>query len=61
MRISLTEDGWTSLVDLAPRHVEAVRSFVFDALDEDDVGRLAQIATKIQRVLDPDRTFGPTH
>ncbi len=61
VHISLTEDGWTSLVDLAPRHVEAVRSFVFDALDGDDVERLAQIATKIRRVLDPERTFGPTH
>ena len=61
VHVSLTEEGWTSLVDLAPRHVEDIRNLVFDALDEDDVARLAAIMTKIQHVLDPERTFDPPH
>ncbi len=61
VHVSLTEEGWRSLVDLAPSHVENIRRLVFDVLDEGDVVRLAQIATKIQRVLDPERTFGPSH
>jgi DNA-binding MarR family transcriptional regulator len=61
VHVSLTEPGWESLVAIAPRHVANVRRLVFDALDEDDVVRLAEIATKIRRVLDPERTFGPSH
>ena len=56
---SLTDLGWESLVAIAPGHVESVRRFVFDALDDDDVTHLAEIGTKILTVLDPDRTFGP--
>ncbi|MFJ3957199.1 MarR family winged helix-turn-helix transcriptional regulator [Arthrobacter sp. NPDC090010] len=43
----LTEDGYTTLVRLAPEHVEVVRELVFDALDERDVEDLARVGERI--------------
>ena len=48
----LTDEGWETIVELAPAHVERVRELIFDALDGDDVRRLAEIAEKIVGRLD---------
>lgn len=48
----LTEDGWDALVAAAPGHVEAVRSMVFDALDEGGVDDLARVCDAILERLD---------
>jgi DNA-binding MarR family transcriptional regulator len=43
----LTEAGMATIEDLAPAHVEAVRSLFLDALSEDDVADLARIGEKV--------------
>lgn len=50
----LTDAGWETIVDLAPDHVERVRQLVFDALEPEDVGRLAEIGEKIVGRLQED-------
>ena len=45
--VSLTEDGWQTLVKAAPGHVETVRSLVFDGLSPADVAALERIAGHI--------------
>ena len=50
----LTDAGWETIVELAPDHVERVRQLIFDALDGDDVQRLAEIGEKIVSRLESD-------
>jgi len=49
---SITEAGRGLVGQLAPLHVEVVRSLVFDQLDEQDVADLARIGQKIIRGMD---------
>lgn len=48
----LTEAGWEAIVDAAPGHVEAVRSLVFDGLDDESVADLARVCDAILERLD---------
>jgi DNA-binding MarR family transcriptional regulator len=48
----LTDAGMTTIVELAPGHVETVRSLFLDALDPDDVAMMARIGEKIVARLD---------
>jgi DNA-binding MarR family transcriptional regulator len=48
----LTDEGWRKIVSAAPGHVEAVRHFVFDALDGQDVDDLARVCSAILERLD---------
>lgn len=48
----LTDEGWNQVVAAAPGHVEAVRRFVFDALDRDDVEHLGRICDAILERID---------
>ncbi len=50
----LTDAGMATIVELAPGHVEAVRSLFLDALSERDVADLARIGEKIVGRLDSD-------
>jgi DNA-binding MarR family transcriptional regulator len=50
----LTDSGWSTIVRLAPAHVESVRSLFLDALTDDDVADLARIGEKIVSRLDED-------
>lgn len=50
---TLTDEGFTVLVAAAPGHVASVRSYVIDALDEDQLAALAAIGeTIIARVTE---------
>lgn len=51
----LTDDGWDTVVEAAPGHVEAVRAFVFDALSGADVDELGRLCDAIldQLACDP--------
>jgi DNA-binding MarR family transcriptional regulator len=51
---TLTDDGFAKLASAAPGHVEAVRSFVIDALDERQLRELTAIGDTILRRLDGD-------
>ena len=53
--VSLTEDGWKVLVDAAPRHVETVRSLIFDDLSREDVAALERIAGHIVERIESSR------
>lgn len=53
-RATLTEQGYAAVVEAAPAHVEAVRHYVFDRIDPDQVHELGRIADAILDVLDPD-------
>jgi DNA-binding MarR family transcriptional regulator len=50
----LSGDGMATLVNLAPGHVEAVRTKFLDALTDRDVNDLARIGEKIVARLDDD-------
>lgn len=49
----LTPDGYAVVVATAPAHVEAVRSWVFDALSREQVEQLHAISEAIVARLDP--------
>jgi DNA-binding MarR family transcriptional regulator len=51
---TLTDDGFAKLASAAPGHVEAVRSFVIDALDPQQLRELTTIGDTILRRLDGD-------
>ena len=58
---TLTHDGWTKVVEAAPRHVEEVRRLVFDPLTKTQQRHLRDAGQRIQRALDPsDRCSPPT-
>lgn len=48
----LTEAGWEKVKASAPGHVEAVRSYVFDSLREDQVTALGEAAAIIASAVD---------
>jgi DNA-binding MarR family transcriptional regulator len=49
----LTDEGWDKVVETAPGHVEAVRTFVFDALTEEQAKQLKHIGYHIIKAIDP--------
>ena len=51
---TLTDDGFAKLASAAPGHVEAVRSFVIDALDPEQLRQLTAIGDTILHRLDGD-------
>jgi DNA-binding MarR family transcriptional regulator len=51
---TLTDDGFAKLASAAPGHVEAVRAYVIDALDEEQLGQLNRIGDVILGRLDGD-------
>lgn len=53
---TLTEHGFAKLVETAPGHVEAVREYVFDGLDAEQVDQLVDITEAILLRVDPDGT-----
>lgn len=48
----LTDVGWERMVAAAPGHVDAVRRFVFDGLDPDEVAQLAHVCDGILDRID---------
>ena len=55
----LTDDGWDKVVETAPGHVEAVRSYVFDPLTKAHMRQLTAIGQRMLRAIDPDDTCTP--
>jgi len=53
----LTDAGFARLKEVAPGHVETVRSLVLDALTLEQVEQLGAIAGALLRRLDPDGTL----
>jgi DNA-binding MarR family transcriptional regulator len=53
----LTDEGWAMVQAAAPGHVAAVRHYVFDALDPDQVGLLQEIGDRIVDRADPQETW----
>jgi DNA-binding MarR family transcriptional regulator len=50
--IVLTDKGRETIVEAAPRHVDAVRRYVFDEIGPDDVEALGRIARTVADTLD---------
>ncbi|MFC7403376.1 MarR family winged helix-turn-helix transcriptional regulator [Citricoccus sp. GCM10030269] len=50
----MTPEGMSELQRLAPHHVESVRRWFLDSLDDRDLADLARIGAKIITHLDPD-------
>jgi DNA-binding MarR family transcriptional regulator len=53
-QLVLTEDGMVFLEGAAPGHVREARRLVFDALDDDQVAQLRDIAQAITATASPD-------
>jgi DNA-binding MarR family transcriptional regulator len=51
---TLTESGFAKLASAAPGHVEAVRDYVVDALDDEQLRQLTTIGNTILNRLDGD-------
>lgn len=51
-KVEITAQGLTLIKELAPLHVNSVRTLVFDQLDDDDVADLARIGRKVVAGLD---------
>jgi DNA-binding MarR family transcriptional regulator len=49
--VVLTDQGRRTVEAAAPRHVESVRRYVFDALDTDQVASLGTISAKVVELL----------
>jgi DNA-binding MarR family transcriptional regulator len=56
---TLTDAGWAVVEQAAPGHVEAVRQYVFDALQPDQVTELRDIGRQVAEQVDPQRTWLP--
>src|SRR3954453_11898147 len=56
----LTDAGWEKGVGTAPRHVEAVRTIVFDGLQPTQVAELTAIMRAILGRIEPSWYAGPT-
>ncbi|MGN9846169.1 MarR family winged helix-turn-helix transcriptional regulator [Nonomuraea sp. H19] len=52
----LTDEGWKKVVEAAPGHVQAVRTFVFDPLTKAQTRQLRDIGRRITRAIYPDDT-----
>ncbi|MGX1849129.1 MarR family winged helix-turn-helix transcriptional regulator [Streptomyces sp. NPDC055299] len=50
---TLTDEGFDKVVATAPGHVEAVRTYVFDALTRTQVRQLTTIGRRIVGAIDP--------
>jgi DNA-binding MarR family transcriptional regulator len=55
----LTDAGMTVVEQAAPGHVEAVRRFVFDTLNPEQVSELRDIGRQIADQVDPQHTWPP--
>ena len=56
----LTAQGWDKVVETAPGHLHAVRHYVIDGLDREQLAQLVAIADVVLGQVDPDqRTTGP--
>lgn len=45
--VTMTDEGYSVLVDAAPGHVETVKSLIYDGLSPDDVANLQKLMTHI--------------
>jgi DNA-binding MarR family transcriptional regulator len=55
----LTDEGWDKVVEAAPGHVEAVRTYVFDNLTEQQAKQLRHIALRVIKAIDPEDSCLP--
>lgn|SRR5690606_20036820 len=53
--VQLTPDGRRKVIGATPEHVRTVRSFVFDALDDEQREQLHAITVALLARLDPDQ------
>ena len=53
----LTESGWDVVRSVAPGHVEAVRSAMFDPLTDEQAKALGNVLERIVERLDPDHSL----
>ncbi|MFC0543025.1 MarR family winged helix-turn-helix transcriptional regulator [Kutzneria chonburiensis] len=56
---TLTDAGFSLVVQAAPVHLELARTYVFDALGPDQVTQLAAIARQILATVDPEASYPP--
>src|SRR4051794_41818460 len=57
----LTGAGWAKVREAAPGHVANVRHQVIDALSDEQIDQLAEIAGAIVARLDPAGSMAPAH
>ena len=57
----LTDSGWDIVRSVAPGHVDAVRSAMFDPLTEDQTRALSDVLETIVERLDPDHSLRVPH
>jgi DNA-binding MarR family transcriptional regulator len=55
----LSDDGYAKVVATAPGHVRAVRELVVDALSQEQLQQLRDIAERIMQRVEPDAVWPP--
>ena len=53
--VSLTDRGHANVKAATPRHIEEVRTLLFDPLSDEQIDALAEIGRDLRRGLDPRR------
>jgi DNA-binding MarR family transcriptional regulator len=53
--VSLTDSGHGKVKAAMPRHIEEVRTLLFEPLSDEQVQALAEIGRELRRTLDPRR------
>jgi DNA-binding MarR family transcriptional regulator len=58
---TLTDEGWTKVIDTSPGHLDRVRSLVFDPLTKAQARQLREISRRIVRATAPDESCPGSH
>jgi len=51
--VELTDEGRRAITDAAPAHTEAVRRYLIDLLDDDEIATMTDIFQRVLEELDP--------
>jgi DNA-binding MarR family transcriptional regulator len=51
--VELTDEGRRAITDAAPAHTEAVRRYLIDLLDDDEIATMTDIFQRVLEGLDP--------
>ena len=53
--VELTAEGRRAITDAAPAHTDAVRRYLIDLLDDDEIATMTDVLQRVLEGLDPQR------
>jgi DNA-binding MarR family transcriptional regulator len=52
--VEITDDGYRAITDAAPAHVDAVRRYLVDLLDDDEITTMTNVFERVLARLERD-------